>query len=261
MAEPIEHAALSIQSARDFSRAAPSYDSHARLQRNVTKQLWKRYGSYADNAGILLDAGCGTGMLASMLEQEEFAGTLLQLDIAEAMCRKAVSYSPVINANICQLPVHNESIHTVFSSLALQWVSPLSAALSELHHVCIPGGHAILSTLLPGTLHELDISFRHAGYEQAVQPFLTAENVIETAHRTGWEIVDSHEAIMPLAFNSPEAVMHHLKGLGATRKGKRSRTLTKTMLATMKSYYREHYSTAQEVTASFNVLMLLLKKP
>jgi malonyl-CoA O-methyltransferase len=144
--------------ADSFSRAATTYDSVAELQRAVGAALLDRLPD-ADPQRVM-DLGSGTGFFTPQLKQRYPQAGLISLDLAEGMLAYARSERPVADTYwICgdaeALPLADNSVDLIFSSLAIQWCENRAALMSEVARVLRPGGVFCFATLGPDTLHEL----------------------------------------------------------------------------------------------------------
>ncbi|MFA9460143.1 methyltransferase domain-containing protein [Thiohalorhabdus sp. Cl-TMA] len=207
---------------RDFARAAATYDRHAALQRRVAAEVAELYRGLAPtHAACVLDLGCGTGYVGRDL----MAGTaapeaVVALDLAHPMTRRGrVPGHPAVTGDADRLPFVPGAFDAVVSSLTLQWANDLRAALRGIVATLRPGGLLIASTLLAGTLRELDTALRRTGGAGRAGPFLEtsdAEAALASAGLAGYEcrtVLEEDEAPGPMA------VLRDLKGLGAVAKG------------------------------------------
>lgn len=204
----------------DFSEAALRYDQHAHLQRQVTEELAALTLPWLTSDTRWLDAGCGTGYLSRWLQRTHPPlPQLFQLDIAEGMCRVAAHpFLPTACADIQHLPFISGGFDGVFSSLALQWSASAEASLLEIRRVLRQGGLLSFSTLLPGTLQELEQALQRAGQASRLHPFLDATVWEAALLATGWHLDHREIQDVTLSFEAPREVLMHLRGLGATRK-------------------------------------------
>ena len=150
-----------------FGKAATTYDKHAEFQRDVGHRLLDKLPS--DLSGLkVLDLGCGTGYFSEQIVKrgaEVVCADLSagMLKAAEQRCGASVSLYQQADAE--QLPFKDGCFDIVFSSLALQWCDDLSSPLKEMKRVVAVGGRVIFSTLLDGSLFELEKSWFHADQE------------------------------------------------------------------------------------------------
>ncbi len=208
--------------ADSFSRAAPTYDAVADLQRFVGEQLLRQVSVQAP--ARVVDLGCGTGCFSRQLLQQYPAATFLGLDIAEGMlhyARKRVQKA-VIGASprwLCAdaeaLPLTDESVDLVFSSLAIQWCENLPALFGELRRVLKPGGKAYLSTLGPRTLFELRTAWQSVDNYAHVNHFVAAGDLQQAIAGADLELVSWQARDRVLQYEQLRELTHQLKALGA----------------------------------------------
>jgi SAM-dependent methyltransferase len=119
-------------------------------------------------AGVVLDAGCGTGRaLPALRDSVGAAGTVLALDLtvemlAEATRRGRNTTATLLIADVTRLPLRSATVDAVFAAGLLPHLNDPIADLAELARVCRPGGRLALfhpvarSTLARRRGHELD---------------------------------------------------------------------------------------------------------
>lgn len=150
-----------------FSDAAHSYDGEARVQREIATYLSSLYAS-EEVPERILDAGCGTGHGGQLLAAKYPNTSIVSLDSAHAMCRRAPR-NPVC-ADIEHLPFACASIDLYWSSLAWQWTDP-AQAICEASRALKAGGILQVATLGPDTLSELREAFRSVDEAKHVRDF------------------------------------------------------------------------------------------
>lgn len=155
--------ALQHRIADSFSRAAPFYDAHAGLQREVADALLRALP--ADQApGRLVDVGCGTGYVTRRLRKRYPEAAITGIDpapgmLAEAARRHGHDRLYWQSGDAEALPFENASLDMVVSSLAIQWCPSPKGFLQEAERTLRPGGWLAFTTLLDGSLHELKTAF------------------------------------------------------------------------------------------------------
>jgi len=153
---------------RSFGRAAPSYDHHAVLQREIESRLLERIEFQHYEPGMILDLGCGTGSASRVLAARFPQANVIALDWAPAMLARvtAVTEPDSINAllRICadmhSLPLASRSVDLVFSSLVLQWSYDIPAVFREFRRVMKPDAMLVFTCYGPDTLYELKQAWR-----------------------------------------------------------------------------------------------------
>lgn len=232
--------------AEAFGRAAKTYDRHAAFQRDVGERLLGKMPK--DLSGkVVLDLGCGTGYFSQALTERgaeviSFDLSAQMLDVAKQRCANKVT--TYIQGDAESLPLRDNSVDYVFSSLALQWCSDFAVPLREIRRVIREGGQAFVSTLLDGSLSELKQAWGKIDAYQHVNQF-TPLNQIKVA--LAQSDCDTHQLDLPAItvwYTSAFALMRDLKGIGATHVNGRSQGLTsrRALLGVEREYqvFRNH---------------------
>ena len=109
----------------------------------------------------ILDAGCGTGAILERLGNPEKNVGIDLAPEAISFCRER-GLNNVRQGNVCALPFEDASFDAVISSSVLyhEWVSDMSAAVSEMHRVLRPGGLVLIN--VPA------FRFLHSAHDDAV---------------------------------------------------------------------------------------------
>jgi malonyl-CoA O-methyltransferase len=252
-----------------FERAAATYDSVARLQRQVGRELIERLDllrAFVPTA--VLDAGCGTGFCTRLLARRyRRAAVVIGLDLAEAMVRHARRQSawwrrlfggeaPIAYAagDIERLPLASGSIDLIVSNLALQWCDPRSA-LAEFRRVLAPGGLLLFTSFGPDTLKELRAAWRTVDDAPHVHTFLDMHDLGDMLLAAGF--TDPVMDVERLTEYYPDvpALLRELKALGAHNiAAGRARGLTgKRHFARFRAAY-EAMAQGGRIPASFEVV-------
>lgn len=248
-----------------FGKAAASYQHAARLQRQVAYQalagLTAAAASSGTTLGKTLDLGCGPGWLHPELAPH--TETLTALDFSAGMLAAAKAQGQAAHyllADAAAIPLADASINTVFSSLMLQWCPEPAEVLREISRVLTPGGRAVVTTLVAGTLSELQTAFAAVDQHQHVQHFLplNALSIAAAASGASWQV---HSYQLDLSYPDIFALAKELKQLGASYIANRGR-----QGLTGKGYWQQvaaayPNASASGLTASYQVAVLQLSKP
>lgn len=250
--------------ARCFGGASRTYDTAARLQKRMgdTMLAWLPEGFQPDN---VLDLGCGTGWFTRKLAERFPQATLTGADLSPGMLTQAKASAPGhtnwLNADAEQLPLPDQSVDLIFSNLMIQWSNRPEVILAECRRLLKSGGILAVSTLLDGTLAELEAAWAQADPGQP--------HVNRFAREADWQQLVSgvlpgmqHQAeTIILPYNSPLALNRELKHLGAGYKGEqRRRTVTAPgrFKAMCQAYPKDEFG---QVSASYRAGWLYWQKP
>ncbi|MFT5398339.1 MAG: malonyl-CoA O-methyltransferase [Planctomycetota bacterium] len=230
-----------------FNRAAKSYDNSAILQEEVLSRLLQRLQYIRHQPATIVDIGTGTGRAISGLQKAYPRARVYSIDIAIEMLGQAraryrfLSKPRLINADMEQLPFAAASFDLVFSSLALQWSNDLSATLAGLARIGKPGSLLLFASFGPGTLKELDASWRAIDPMPRVHQFVDMHDVGDALIAAGYSqpVVDSETIRME--YGEFRKLLDDLKNIGATNAdNNRSRGLmTPGKLKRLEQSYRE----------------------
>lgn len=251
--------------ARSFSEAASTYDQVAALQRQVADSLLARIP--VQSFPNIVDLGCGTGVVVSQLAERTGTETVFGLDIAEGMLNFARQHFPQSNLQWCgadaeSLPLQNESVDLVFSSLAVQWCADFQQVCNEIMRVLKPGGYCLLATLGPNTLRELRSAWQQVDGYVHVNRFIDAEQVTEAAQTAGFECECWQEDVV-MRYQELRQLTAELKALGAhnVNSGRPKGLTGRQRIEKLKAGYETFRDAQGWLPASYDVYYLRLEKP
>lgn len=208
---------------RAFGRAAESYEAAAVLQHEVEARLLEHLDYLDDRRpSVLLDVGAGPGRASAAMRRRWPKATVVALDQALPMLRvarrRAGWWKPFqrVCADAGALPLAEDSVEVIFSSLCLQWAQDLGRTLAGFRRVLRPGGLLLISTFGPGTLAELREAFGAADEAPHVSPFLPIQAVGDALMQAGFRnpVVDTDS--FTLTYPDMTALMRELRAIGAT---------------------------------------------
>lgn len=244
---------FSQQIARSFSRASNSYINAARLQQQVAADALQYLPSSADT---LIDLGCGPGWLHPQLSER--CQQLLAVDLSAGMLQQAATLkyaSRYIQADAAALPLPDQCSDSVFSSLMLQWCPQPAAVLQEICRVLKPGGQAVVTTLVQGTLAELESAFAALDDKPHIHQFLTAAQLQAC---TAMPAMEWQCQLIPYTLYYPDvfALLKELKALGANQLAGRRQGLTGRVYWQQFAEQYEQFRTSAGVAARYQVMLL-----
>lgn len=242
----------------NFSRAAARYDAHASLQKNWRQRVLAHgialFGDHAE----LLDVGCGTGAFTAEVRAVHPHWTITGLDIAPGMCRVAAQQGKVIEADASAMPLPADRYDGVVSSLCLQWMADMPKAIAEMQRVLRPGGYAVVMTLADGTLQEL----RDLAPTLRLLPMKSVQAYEAAATAAGFEVVAMDAPLERYSYPSISALLRSFRQIGAQAAFENPATRMKpSEYRALAEQYRARYAVGDGVAASWQPLLLILRKP
>lgn len=199
-----------------FSRAAERYDASARLQREVGDRLLGMVPAMV--AHRVLDLGCGTGFAAAGLRARFPGATLFSADFSPAMLAAHTPAVPDLRlcADAHALPLVGGGFDLVFSNLMLQWCD-LPRALSECRRVLRPGGTLCFSTVLSGTLAEIDAAFARVDRHRHTLAFVDEAALAHALTAAGYRMQRVERQRRVDYFPDARSLLQSNRDIGASR--------------------------------------------
>ena len=245
--------------AHRFSKAAAQYNSIASVQRIIAKQAIKNLPISLQ--GKALDIGCGTGIHTQTLANKGAAAT--GVDIAEGMlaqARKMYSDPIFVEGSAVDLPFCDSQFSTVFSSMALQWVSDTRLVANEIARVLKNGGLAELAIMVAGSFSELKTARKVAQLPQAETYMPTTAQWVNGFKQSGLSLqrvitkdyVDTHCDIMSL--------LRSVKGVGAGETGRKQPPLTRRDIKKLAMAYSNMSGVESKLPLTYRVSHFRLEK-
>jgi malonyl-CoA O-methyltransferase len=162
-----------------FNRAAPHYEAHALVQKEIGDQLFARLEKIKITPQHILDLGCGTGyytrQLAALYPNAQVSG----IDFAPDMIRCAQDHATA-ESYLCEdataTSFADHSVDLIFANLLFPWCEP-ATLLQECLRLLRPEGLLLFTALGPDTLYELRQSFKKIDTCKHVNDFLDMHHV------------------------------------------------------------------------------------
>lgn len=198
-----------------FDRGASSYLQLAKAQMQMTDRLWALRPSQATQ---VLDLGCGPGHWSQRLLQVYPNAQVTGVDLSPGMLQQARLLQPDIcwiQADAASLPLADQSMDFIFSSLMLQWCPQPLRVFAEVRRLLCAGGKACVATLLPGSLKEIQQAWQQADRPSQLLPFVSAEDYKKMAQQAGFTAMKATEITEVFYYADARSLLTSVAGVGA----------------------------------------------
>lgn len=246
---------------RRFRRALPTYAGHAEVQRRMAARLLAMIESAgaAPRLGRVFEFGCGSSMLTSMLFERHSAEAFFANDLvaeSRAFVEQAVAGRPVgrlefLPGDVERLDPLPVNLDLVVSNATLQWLHDPARFFERLASSLKPGGLVVFSTFGAENMREI------ATLAETALPY---RSIDENAALTGraFEIVSIEEEVVRQEFETPEAVLRHIRETGVN--GVASRAWTRSQYLDFLQRYRASYPAGSGVSLTWHPVYCCFKR-
>jgi malonyl-CoA O-methyltransferase len=214
-----EDASLLI--AKSFSKAATNYNKHAVVQQPIAESAIETLNQIRRKEDqSVLDLGCGTALKLEQIKGDtpnyigvDLAAGMLALANEHALSQKIPS-TKFINANAKALPLKDESIELLYSSMALQWCDSQFDVMAEARRVLSKGGRGVIAVLVDGSFCELEQAWAAANMPSRVNQFASTQDWVAAAklNQLGCNV---EEKLFYQGFPNSFDMLKSLKAIGA----------------------------------------------
>ncbi|MGQ9921169.1 MAG: methyltransferase [Desulfobacca sp.] len=255
----------------NFGRQVARYDQYATVQRRLAADLVDDLCSTGEQFGRILEIGCGTGYLTSLLRRAFPQARLTALDlapaavhIAQARLAGASGIDWLVGDGEKEVPGRFDLIT---SSAVFQWFSQPAQACRRYYQALTPGGVLAFATLGPLTFQELAQSFLRAGElwpelarpEIPAQHFASGQDWQEFLTQAEFQDIRRRQEVWPEVYPDLWAFLRAVRGMGAT--STRPQFLPRRLLAAMASHYYGNFSCSGGIRVTYEVMWLWGRKP
>lgn len=264
--------------ARRFDRAAGSYAAHAAFQARMAERLLALAppGGFPADAQAdrpLIEFGCGTGQLTALLARRFPHAPLLATDAAPRMlevARNALGPIPGLRFAVCDASgaapapeaIAAQGPYRVAASNALvQWFPDLARHLRWTASLLAPGGWYLASGFDQANFPELNSILAEEPFGYADFPGHAAADLPALAAEAGLELAALETERIEAVFPSPRAFLEGIRALGAARRPREDRPLTRSRLELLLHRYQERYPREGGVAATWAPWYALFRKP
>ncbi|WP_336169277.1 malonyl-ACP O-methyltransferase BioC [Acinetobacter sp. 161(2023)] len=198
--------------AQRFAKAGQSYSEHAIVQKQICQNLTVLLQQFCPSTmSRVFEIGCGSGNLTRLItayfQIEELILNDLYADVQENFTHQEDLKCLIGDIETLEFP---QQLDMIVSGSALQWMQDLPRLLERCNEALVDQGWLCFSTFGSQNLREIkELTGQGLSY-------WSVENWNSVLTHTGFEILHLSESETQLYFDSPKAVLQHLKATGVT---------------------------------------------
>ncbi|MBJ8438363.1 malonyl-[acyl-carrier protein] O-methyltransferase BioC [Acinetobacter lactucae] len=198
--------------AQRFAKAGQSYSEHAVVQKKICQNLTRLLQQFCPRTmSRVFEIGCGSGNLTRLItasfQIEELILNDLYADVQQHFNSHESLKWLIGDVETLDLP---QQLDMIVSGSALQWMQDLPRLLEHCTASLVDQGWLCFSTFGPKNLFEIkELTGQGLSY-------WSVENWNRALTQAGFEILHLSESETQLYFDSPKAVLQHLKATGVT---------------------------------------------
>lgn len=252
--------------ARNFSSAADSYDAWAVAQARISSALALRLDCV--EPALMVDLGCGTGLLSALLLERYPRASFVGLDLAEGMveaCRKR--WGDLGRVRFAQGDAEDPAClvrgaDLVTCSCVAQWFGNPVGTLRMWGEALAPGGILACAFLLQGSFIELESAY-HQALRMRFQGLRlwTAETAHDISKATGLRVLHCEEESILAGYDSARAALRSYKHIGAVFQGQPGhRPLGPAQMRHLLACYEQQADRQGRVTVTHRVQFFIAEK-
>ncbi|MDH5765380.1 MAG: malonyl-ACP O-methyltransferase BioC [Gammaproteobacteria bacterium] len=205
---------------KHFNLKAKSYEASAVLQQEVCNRLLEKLSWVKHAPEYILDAGSGTGWGTKGLMSTYSSARVIAMDLSVSMLKQTRGKGGLFRkpsllcADAESIPLADDSVDLIFSSLMLQWCDP-EKVFKEFLRVLKPGGLLMFASFGPDTLKELRTSWSKVDQAVHVNDFIDMHDLGDSLLATGFAEPVMDMDMMTLIYDDAITVMKDLQLIGA----------------------------------------------
>ncbi|QXB47730.1 malonyl-ACP O-methyltransferase BioC [Acinetobacter seifertii] len=198
--------------AERFAKAGQSYSEHAVVQKQICQNLMGLLKQFCPSTmSRVFEIGCGSGNLTRLLVEafqiEDLILNDLYAEVQQHFNHQEHLKWLIGDIETLELP---QQLDMIVSGSALQWMQDLLRLLKRCNEALTDSGWLCFSTFGAKNLIEIkELTGQGLSY-------WSLENWTSALTQAGFEILHLSESQTQLYFDSPKAVLQHLKATGVT---------------------------------------------
>ena len=199
------------QIAQRFQQAHHSYATHAVVQKQVAQQLMQTMAHLIQVPHLprVLEIGCGTGLFSQLFLQHYSVDHLFLNDLYDDVKQNFEADERLLwgIGNIEQMALP-QNLDAVLSCSVLQWIQDLDALIQKVAQALKPHGYFCFASYTEHNLKEIKVLTGQG------LTYLSQDELNQRLIAAGFDVCFIEDVQQQLMFESPRAVLKHLKATG-----------------------------------------------
>ena len=225
--------------AERFARSISTYEMAGVVQREISEQLIRLVEPI--ERGTVLEIGCGTGLLSSLLVERLRGCRFIYNDLSPEMerpLRQKVGTSGLFLPGDAERIDWPRECGVIASASCIQWWEDPLSFFSQSYAALRQGGQLVFSTFLPENLGELS-AVTGVGLD-----YPDSEEIERGLQRAGFRDIQLQQYRRSLYFPTLIELLRHLRNTGTNSLGSKG-LWTPRRLEAMEQAYRENLNLSQ----------------
>ncbi len=247
-----------------FSRAAPSYDTYADVQRQAGLNLADYFPEIAPRS--ILEIGCATGSFTLSLLEAFPAAEILAIDFSAALlaiAEKKLSGFPHIRF-LCTdgeefLRTTSRTFDLITANATLQWFSNLPITLARMAERTAASGVVLASLFGPRTFYELGAALAAVYGDPPPLPaaLFPEKDALRAMLTPCYTEVELDEKTIQRTYSSTLELLRHIRNTGTTGGRRRGLVFTPSRLQRMDDWLQNEYGGC---TVTYQIFFIRARK-
>ncbi len=233
--------------AEQFSGAAHRYDVWATAQAEIAARLMQQIPAEFVPS-LMIDLGCGTGLLSAQLLKRWPAASLVGIDLATGMvehCRRYLGTNPrarFVAGDVEDRGMLVPQASLIVSSCVAQWFTDLTVTVRMWAQSLVPNGLMVFACLLQGSFCELETAYSEALQCSFRGLRLPAPETIPLLFRaSGLNPIVCREDCVTAHYDTSRAALRSFQQIGAVFQGQPGhKSLGPAAVRRLISFYDRH---------------------
>ncbi|MCU4414811.1 malonyl-ACP O-methyltransferase BioC [Acinetobacter sp. WU_MDCI_Axc73] len=242
--------------AQRFAKAGQSYTEQAIIQKQISQHLCQlMQASCSEHLPHILEIGCGSGNLTQQVAANFHVEKWYLNDLYPQVQSHFQSNLPIQwmigDIETLTLPQHLDAI---VSSSAVQWMMDLPELLLRCHDALKAQGWLCFSTFGPDNLTEIKQLTGQGLHYWSINDWR------QQLEQLGFDVIWLEQQHLSMQFETPKAVLKHLKATGVTGASVQQQRWTKRSLTEFYQRYQQFQLENQQYSLTYHPIYCIARR-